>query len=48
MISRVEVKQEIENNAAMPEKFDGYQLERAVDPTMTRKVLEIQEPLLVS
>ena len=46
--SKLSDKQEIENNAAMPEELDGYQLERAVDPTVTRTVLEIQEPLLVS
>ena len=44
--SKLSDKQETENNTAMPEELDGYQLERAVDPTVTRTVL--QEPLLVS
>ena len=44
--SKLSDKQETENNIAMPEELDGYHLERAVDPTVTRTVL--QEPLLVS
>ena len=46
--SKLSDKQETENNTAMPEELDGYQLERAVDPTVTCTVVELQKPLLVS
>jgi hypothetical protein len=46
--SKLQVKRETENNTTitMPEELDGYQLERAVDPTVTSTVMELQEPLL--
>ena len=45
--SKLSDKQKIENNTAMHEELGGYQLEGAVDPTVTCTILEIQEPLLV-
>ena len=46
MQSDREVNLKSDNNTDAPEELDGYQLERAVDPTVTCTVIELQEPLL--